>query len=139
MELGRSLDWQICRARTTQDAIREAGRTSEHGFEVGSIGHQAAFLDDPSTLENRRKPARAHQLRDTRRLSGKDWRRDEDQSGEPVLPRGSDRLRYAIDALDRQRHRLMTERTAAWWTVSDCSLFARGPIVNYAEAARRGN
>ena len=35
MELGRSLDWQICRARTTQDAIREAGRTSEHGFEVG--------------------------------------------------------------------------------------------------------
>ena len=38
MELGRSLDWQICRARTTQDAIREAGRASEHGIEVGSRG-----------------------------------------------------------------------------------------------------
>src|SRR5215217_3428201 len=136
MELGRSLDWQICRARTTQDVIREAGRTSEHGIEVGSIGHKAAFFDDPSTLENRWKPARAHQLRDTRGLSGKDWRRDEDQSGEPVLPRGIDRLRNAIDVLDRQGHRLVTERTGR--LVDGLGLLSIARIVNHAEAARRG-
>ena len=97
MELGRSLDWQICRARPTQDAIREAGRTPEHGIEVGSIGHRPPFSTIHRLLENRRKPARAHELRDTRGLSGKDWRRGPtlrvcvlddkgDQDQRPALP-----------------------------------------------------